>query len=101
MKKLLVVLILAISLFGSWRDLHTAERRAWVIRHFGRYEVERLERLNLLEDDWLFEGRQPESLNVRIVGRWPFGPTFEVTGDTIRNFLIQIVKSQKHCIWVL
>jgi len=65
------------------------ERRDWVVRHFGEYEAERLERLRLLEDDWLFEGRQPESLNVRIVGRWPFGPTFEVIGDTIRNLVFQ------------
>ncbi|RKX68887.1 hypothetical protein DRP53_09750, partial [candidate division WOR-3 bacterium] len=89
MSKLLMVLILAIPLSGSWKDLSLEERYDWVVRHFGEYEAERLERMNLLEDDWLFEGRQPESLNVRIVGRWPFGPTFEVTGDTIRNLVFQ------------
>jgi len=89
MRKLLMVLILAIPLSGSWKDLSIEERRDWVVRHFGKFEAERLERMNLLEDDWLFEGRQPESLNVRVVGRWPFGPTFEVTGDTLRNLVFQ------------
>ena len=28
-----------------------------------------------------------DSLNVRCVGRWPFGPGFEVYGDTINNIL--------------
>ena len=89
MRRLVLILILVIPLFGSWKDLSLPERKAWVVRHFGEMELKRIERLNLLEDDWLFEGRQPESLNVRIVGRWPFGPTFEVTGDTIRELVFQ------------
>ena len=89
MKLILGLVVVSVILNASWKDLSLEERRDWVVRHFGKFEAERLERMNLLEDDWLFEGRQPESLNVRIVGRWPFGPTFEVTGDTLRNLVFQ------------
>jgi len=90
MKGLILGLVVVTTLLNaSWREMSLEERYDWVVRHFGEEELKRLERLRLLEDDWLFEGRQPESLNVRIVGRWPFGPTFEVTGDTIRNLVFQ------------
>jgi hypothetical protein len=37
--------------------------------------------------DAFIKPRQRDSLNVRCVGRWPFGPGFEVHGDTVNGIL--------------